>query len=230
MIYIVMAVVVAGAAVGGWMLRRSARAKREAIAQREMTSASGAGAGEDALAARALSNYLAKLQAQVGEHEAAFSRLKEQKALAWNIHERAEIERDRQIVRDFLTTNSRLADTLQNGEGFIRAELGTAKVPAAVRESALTLYANTEGPLLPLQMRVRHCDEAIGENALAVLDLLDFSWGTWQRDDATGELEFNNTVTLATFRDYVVKIEAAANERKDAEEELNNYQKRHPPR
>ena len=36
------------------------------------------------------------------------------------------------------------------------------------------------------------------------------------------------TVTLATFKDYVGKIESAAAERKDAEEELSNYQKRGP--
>ena len=226
---VLMAVVFGGSAAGGWMLLRSAQARHEAMAQREMTRASPVTTSEDALAARALSNYLAKIRAQVRDHEAAFLRLQEQKALSWNIHERTDIERDRQIIRDFLTTNARLADTLQNGEGFIRAELDTAKVPAAVRESALALYAKTEGPLLPLQMRVRHCDQVIGESALAVLDLLDFNWGTWQRDDATGQLDFANTVTLAAFKDYVGKIASAATERKDAEEELSNYQKRRPP-
>ena len=226
---VLLAVVVAGGAVVGWMHVSNVRAMREAMAQRERADASSAKASDDLLAARALANYLAKIRAQVLDHEAAFSRLQKQNALAWNIHERTNIERDRQIIRDFLTTNARLADTLQNGEGFIRAELDTAKVPATVRESALTLYAKTEKPLLPLQMRVRDCDRAIAENALAVLDLLDFSWGAWQRDDATGVLEFTNTVTLATFKDYVGKIESAAVERTAAQEELTNYQKHHPP-
>jgi hypothetical protein len=221
-------IVVVLVSVSGWVFLRQSRARREAaMVERERSTAAHA-AGENAVAARALANYLARLRAQVREHEAAFSRLQQQKALSWHIRERAEIERDRKIIRDFFTTNARLADTLQNGEGFIRAELNTAKVPAATRDSLLTRYAKSEGPLLPLQMHVRHCDQVIGENALAVLDLLDFNWGEWSRDEATGRIDFTNTITLATFKDYVGKIEAAAAERKQAEDELTSYQRSHP--
>ena len=77
------------------------------------------------MAARALANYLARVRAQVRDHETAFQRLQQKKALSWHIRDLAEIERDRQIVRDFLATNARLTDTLQYGESFIRAELNT---------------------------------------------------------------------------------------------------------
>lgn len=183
---------------------------------------------EDVVAARALANYLVRIRAQVREHDAAYARLQQKKALSWNIREREEIERDRQIVRDFLSTNDRLADSLQHGEGFIRAELETAKVSPAARDAVLERYAKTQKPLLPLQMRIRDCDDVIGQNALAVLDLLDFNWGTWTRDDATGRIDFTNTITLATFRGYVGKIADAANDRKQAVDDLVNYQRSHP--
>jgi len=219
---IILATVVVVGSVAGWLILRSSRARREAIAKSQMSTLSPA-AGDDLVAARALANYLVRLRAQVREHENAFLRLQQQKALSWHIRDLAEIERDRQIVRDFLATNARLTDTLKYGDGFIRAELNTAKVPASARDTALALYAKSQGPVLPLQMRVRRCDEVIGENALAVLNLLDLNWGTWTRDEPTGRLDFTNSITFATFQDYVAKIDAAARERAAAQEELSHY-------
>jgi len=226
-IVIVFVILIFGGIASGLLFLRNARARRAAAAQHATASPSPANS-DDAVAARALSNYLARIRAQVRDHDAAFTRLQQQKALAWNIRERADIERDRKIIRDFLATNTRLTETLRYGEGFIRAELNTAKVPPAVRDSIVDLCAKSQGPLLPLQMRVRQCDQAIGENALAVLDLLDFNWGSWERDAATGRVDFSNTITLATFRDYVAKIESAAAERADAQQQLTHYQTRHP--
>ncbi|MEI9897050.1 MAG: hypothetical protein WDN28_25110 [Chthoniobacter sp.] len=226
MVGVLMVVALGGAGVG-WLLLLHARARRDAMVQAEMPARPPA-AGEDLVAARALANYLTRIRAQVRDHDAAFLRLQQQKALSWTIHDRPDIERDRQIVRDFLATNARLTDSLQYGEGFIRAELKTANVPGSVRDSAVALYARSQGPVLPLQLRVRRCDQVIGENALAVLDLLDFNWGEWSRDAATGRLDFTNSVTLATFQDYVGKIESAANERAAAQEVLTRYQQPRP--
>jgi hypothetical protein len=216
-------VLIAGAAA--WLQWRKTQARREAAAQAEKVATTPA-LSQDAEAAQALGNYLARLRAQIRDHDAAFLRLRQQGALAWRIRDHVEIDRDRKIIQAFLTTNTRLTDTLQHAEGLIRAELETAKVPPATREAALTLYAKTQAPLLPLQMRIRQCDETIGKNGLAVLDLLDFNWGSWTRNEATQQLNFSNTITLAMFRDYVGKIEAAANERKAAQDELATYQQR----
>ncbi len=183
---------------------------------------------EDAVAARALSNYLTRLHAQVRDHEAAYVRLQQKKALSWNIREFPEIERDRQIIREFISTNERLSDTLQNGEGFIRAELATAKISPAAREVVLERYAKTQKPLLPFQLKIREYDAAIGQNALAVLNLLEVSWRSWTRDDATGRIDFDNSVTLETFKSYVAKIVDAAEGRKQAEDDLTNYKREHP--
>ncbi|MEP6668133.1 MAG: hypothetical protein ABJF10_03215 [Chthoniobacter sp.] len=224
-IVIVLVVLLCGGVIAsGYLFLRNLRAQREAAVQHAKTPPPAN--SDDAVAARALSNYLARIRAQFRDHDADFLRLQQQKALSWNIHSRADIERDRKIIHDFLTTNTRLTETLRYGEGFIRAELNSAKVPAAIRDSAVDLYAKSQGPLLPLQIHVRQCDQVIGENALAVLDLLDFNWGAWGRDEATGRLDFTNTITLATFRDYVGKIEAAAAEREDAQQQLTRYQER----
>lgn len=225
----VLLAIIFGAALGwGWTLLRAARAQREALAERNRAAASPVD-GQDMAAARALTNYLARIRAQIRDHDAAFSRLQREKALAWNIHDRADIERDRKLIRDFLDTNSRLMDSLKNGEDFVRAELNTAKLPAAVRDSALDLYAKSQAPLVPLHMRVRHCDQVIGENAMAILDLLNLNSAAWSRDAATGQLNFSNTIVLAAFQDHVQKMQAAANKRKEAQDEVVSYQRSHPP-
>ena len=223
-VVILIAVVLVAGVVAGLQWRKT-QARREAAARAEKAAAAPA-LSQDAEAAQALGNYLSRLRAQIRDHDAAFLRLRQQGALAWHIRDHVEIDRDRKIIQEFLATNARLTDTLQHAEGLIRAELETAKVPPATRDAALALYAKTQAPLLPLQMRLRQCDETIGKNGLAVLDLLDFNWGSWTRNEATQQLNFDNTINLAMFRDYVGKIEAAANERKAAQDELATYQQR----
>jgi len=220
--------VVASCSIGGWIYWQKSQVRRDLPAPQEKATPAPISATEDVTAARALANYLNRIRAQVREHEAAYVRLQRSKALAWNFPQREDIERARQVVRDFLSTNQRLADSLEHGESFIRAELDTAKVSPTVRESVLERYEKTQKPLLPMQQRVRESDDAIGQNALAVLDLLDFNWGNWSRDEATGRIDFPNTITLATFKEYVGKIAAAANERKQAEDDLANYRRDHP--
>lgn len=223
-LWIVVAIVV-GVALG--ITWRKVQARREASAQSAKATRVPA-LSQDIEAARALANYLARLRAQIRDHEAAFQRMSKQGALAWHIRDRVEIDRDRKIIQEFLDTNTRLTDTLQHGEGLVRAELETAKVAPATRDAALALYAKSQAPLIPLQMRLRQCDEAIGKNGLAVLDLLDFNWGMWTRNEATQKLSFESTIALSMFRDYVGKIEAAANERKAAQDDLLEQQRRNP--
>ncbi|HSI12686.1 MAG TPA: hypothetical protein VK961_11615 [Chthoniobacter sp.] len=217
------AVILAG--IAAWVQWRRVQARREAIAQREKATPAPA-LPQDGEAARALVNYLMRLRAQVRDHDAAFQRLSQEGALAWHIRDRVEIDRDRKVIEEFLATNARLTDTLQHAEGLIRAELETAKVSPTTRDAALALYAKTQAPLLPVQLRIRHCDEVIGKNGLAVLDLLDFNWGAWTRNEATQKLNFESTISLALFREYVGKIEEAANERKAAQDDLLRQQRR----
>jgi len=225
-IIVVLAVLaVAAGVIGHWLGLRTGEARREELDRREM----GTPSPEDRvhiMAADTLSNYLDKIQAQVRAHEGDFERLNKQNALTWNIHRREDIERDRRMIRQFLASNTKLTDSLQYGADFIRADMNTAKLPADVRDSVLALYAKSQTPLLPLQMHVRQCDQEIGESALAVLDLLDFNWGAWTRDEATGRVDFNNSVTLATFQDYVTKLKAAADERQEAQRTLAHDQER----
>ncbi|HEY3900691.1 MAG TPA: hypothetical protein VGM54_18930 [Chthoniobacter sp.] len=217
--------------VGGVVVIRRARANREAIVQKQrMAALARAGTpppeiAENLAATRALAGYFGKLQGQSREHDAAFSRLKEGKVLSWEIHTRADLEKSQRLVRDYLRTNQELTDTIQYGADLVRADLNTAKVPPAVRDSALDRYAKSQAPLVPLQLRVRSCDKALGESIQKVLDLLDSNWGDWHRDNATGRLDFVNFAALGEFKDDTAKISTAMEQQEAAQQELNTFRK-----
>jgi hypothetical protein len=228
--------IILGIAVTGLVIRQRARVNREAIAHREeMAARARAGTPPPALvqnlaAARALAGYLNKLRGQIREHDATFQRLKEGNVLAWDIKTRADLEKSQRLVRDFLTTNQQLTDTIQYGADLVRADLNTANVPPAVRDSALALYEKTQAPLVPLQLRVRRCDQALGESIQAVLNLLDSNWDEWHRDAATGRLDFQNFAALGNFKDATARIASAMQEQEDAQRALSTFEKTRSPR
>lgn len=213
---------------GTWFWMQAGRSRRAAASAQLLNATPSPEAIQDREAALALNNYLTRLRAQVHEHEASYALLGQSRALSWNIREKDDIARSWKVVTAFLDTNKRLTESVQFGESYIRAELKTAKVPDSVRDSVLDLYGKTEKPAIPLELRVRECDQIIGENALAVLSLLETNWGLWKQDKATGRLDFTDQDAFASFRDHVGKIESAANDRKAAQDRLTEFRHEHP--
>jgi hypothetical protein len=176
--------------------------------------------GADAAAARGMANYLGKVQGNLQTYGAEMNKLMQAKVLSFNIQDRATIEQHRQLIRDFLAANNNLIETLQHGEDLLRAELDAEKVPAFTRDQTLRGYEKSQVELRPLQMRVRKCDQTLGESALAVLDLLDQNWGKWERNEASGRLRFQDNATLASFNDLIKKIQTAAADQEKAQQEM----------
>ncbi len=69
-------------------------------------------------------------------------------------------------------------------------------------------------------MKIRECDQTLGENALGILDLLDQKWGKWERNQTTGKLRFQDQETLDKFNGFIHKIQASAAEQTQAQQEL----------
>jgi hypothetical protein len=176
--------------------------------------------GADAAATRAMASYLGKVQTGLKDYGTQLERLTAAKVLSFDIRDRAAIEPHRQIIRDFLAANAKLTSTLQHGGELLRAELEAEKVPAHTRDETLTGYNDSQAQLRPLQMRVRQCDKTLGESALAVLDLLDKSWGQWERDETNARLRFHDNATLASFNELIKKIQAAAADQEKAQQEM----------
>jgi hypothetical protein len=176
--------------------------------------------GSDAGAARAMAAYLGKIQAQIKTYDGAVERLRGEKVLQFEITDRAQIETHRQIVRDFMEANAKLTNALEHGEDMVRAELDAQKVPQKTRDGTLAGYTRSQAQLRPLQLHIRHADEVLGQSALEVLDLLDRTWGRWERDASTGRLRFQDDPALKSFNELVEKIQTTAKDQEKTQEEL----------
>lgn len=176
--------------------------------------------GADAAATRAMANYFGKLQPKLHAYETATAKITQAKVLSFHIEDRPMLEQHRQLIRDFLAANSALTDTLRQGEDLLRAELEAEKVSPFLRDQTLRGYEKSQAALRPFQMRIRQSSQTVGESALAVLDLLDKSWGKWERDKASGRLRFQDDATLSSYNDLVKKMQAADEDQEKAQLEM----------
>lgn len=174
------------------------------------------GAG-DAGAARAMASFLGKMQAQMHEYEATVARMTEADVFSFHPRDKTVIEAHRQIVRDFLASNARFADTLARSDELVRAELDAAKVPAKARDAALRGVSRSQQSVRPLQIQIRKCDQTLGDSALAILDLLEKEWGRWSYDEAAGGRRFDDKATLLAHDVLIEKIQAAGEEQAKAQ-------------
>jgi hypothetical protein len=176
--------------------------------------------GSDAALARAMIHFLESLQAPVRAYGAASKRLVDEKVLAFDFRDRAAIETKREVVRDFLASNARLADAMQHYEDSVRLALDAEKVPPSIRDSLVAESRRVMDTKRPLVVKIRACDQTGGENILAALNLLDHYWGAWSRDEATGRLRFRDSAALQAFNSYMGKIQTARVEGEKAQQEL----------
>ncbi len=176
--------------------------------------------GADADAARAMATFMGKMQEQVRDYQAAATRFTEAQVFSPAFTDRSAIEPQRQVVREFLAQNARLADTVRRGEELLRTELDTAKIPARTRDATLAGFTKSQGAIRPMQTIVRNCDQRLGDDALAVLDLFDTHWGKWKRDAASGQVIFEDEKTLNAFNALIERVQATAAEQGQAQEQL----------
>ena len=99
----------------------------------------------DAKAARGMANWLEKLQGLTKDYEASAKQLREAQILKFNVQDRAGIETDRKIVREFMAHNASFTDALRNSESLVRAELDATGTPAATRDATLQGYSRSRG-------------------------------------------------------------------------------------
>lgn len=179
-------------------------------------SAGELGTGDGGLA-RGMARFLGKMQAQMRDYEAAVARMSEADVFSFHPRDKAMIETHRQLVRGFLASNARFADTLARSGEMMRAELDAEKVPAKARDAALEGASRSQQVTRPLQIQIRQCDQTLGDSALALLDLLEKEWGRWRYDEAAKGLRFDDNATLAAHNVLIEKLQAAGEEQATAQ-------------
>lgn len=174
----------------------------------------------DAAAARAMAGFMGKMQQQVRDYQAAAERFTKAQVFTPTYRDRATLESQREIVREFLKQNEKLADTVRRSDELLRAEMDAAMVPAKTRDSAVAGFNKSQAVIRPLQARIRSCDRELGDAALIVIDLFERHWGKWHREPVMGRMVFDDQTALVGYNALLERMQAAANEQEKAQEEL----------
>lgn len=176
--------------------------------------------GSDAAAARAMASFMGKMQQQVRDYQAAATRFTQAQVFTPAYREFGGLEAQRQIVREFIEQNERLADTVRRSDQLLREEMDAVKVPPKARDSALAGFNKSQAAIRPVQARIRECDRTLADAALVALDLFERHWGRWRRDEATGKMLFADTATLVAYNALIERVQTAAADQAKAQEEL----------
>jgi hypothetical protein len=192
---------------------------------RQMKEASRTLTGEDAIIAQVMSKHLDRIQAQLKAYEAAVKPF-----LAAGIFDtqkltdKSQIEEKRQIVRTFLKQNGDLREAVMEAEKSIRADFAKTSVSAQNIEATMEGYHRKAAPQTALTVKIRDCDDKLGNAALGVLDLLENSWGKWKFDAERNKVRFENALDLEAYNGFVREVHQVSQEQLALQKRLVNQQ------
>lgn len=174
----------------------------------------------DAAAARAMAGFMGRMREQVRDYQTAAGRFTQAQIFRPSFEDKEAIEANRKIVREFLAQNARLAETLRNGEDLLRAEMDSMKIPPATRDHTLAGFSRSQAAIRPVQMRIRNCDQTLGDAALVALDLFERHWGRWRQEASTGDIFFADSGARVAYNALIERVQGTADEQAQAQEEL----------
>ena len=167
--------------------------------------------GDDAIFAKVGADYLSRIQTAATNYQTATEKLREAHVLAkFDSSDRQQLSERRKIVQEFIDANSALKKVIMSSEDRIRADLYDANI----RQSKVDLYMqgfhSTAAPRNALVIKIRQCDERVGNATLDALNTLDKQWGHWKSDPKVDKIRFEDTSALETYNDDMAEINAAA--------------------
>jgi hypothetical protein len=175
---------------------------------------------EGAATVRAMAAFMGRMQGELAVYEKISKEIEAAELYAFNVTEREKLKEYREMIRAFQASNQRLTEILTNSEGIVREALVQAKVSQKTQDATLDQFVKTQAQVAPLQLKIRKADSALCETSFAMIDLLEKNWGKWYPEKGTGELMFEDDVTLAAFQALQQKIVAIAGEQGKAQEQL----------
>lgn len=167
--------------------------------------------GDDASISQAMSQYLSRMRASTESYTIEITKLRAANILAFsNVTSKADLATSRRLVEHFMQANLDFEMTISNSETSIRADLQALKVPSEKIESVISGFDSKFVPRCDLDMRIRECDNDLGQAMLAILDRLDSIWGQWHYDPVNQKILFDHDADLAAYNDLLENIHSAA--------------------
>jgi hypothetical protein len=179
----------------------------------ELKSASQKLSGDDARVMEVMGNHVKRMQNGLKKYEAALTSFREAEVLRpSNLKEQSQIEPRREIVRAFLVANSGLKQIIADSEKAIRADLVRAKVAPAKTEALIRGFNSKAAPRNALTLKIRDCDQRMGDAVLGALDLFDAHWGNWRFEPAANRIDFAQALANDAYNGFLDEINAASRE------------------
>ena len=122
------------------------------------------------------SGYLSRMQTALKKYEATVADLRNAHVLDQNfdsLDKDAVFASRREVVQRFLKANGAIKEAITNAEGSIRADLVKAQVSDTQIEAVMTGYHSSAAPMNVVTLKIRECDDTMGNAMLDALNTLE---------------------------------------------------------
>jgi len=179
----------------------------------KLDSASQTLSGDDALVAKAMSEYLGTMETTAKKYEAAVDDLRATKVLSLEtLSDKSQIAGRRQMVQHFLDVNQEFENVVSNSPAIVRADLNALNVSPFKADDALRGFEAKSTPRTPLVLKIRECDDRMGQAMLGILDLLEQNWGKRNYDPVLNQVQFDDPAAQISYRKFLNAIQFAQRE------------------
>jgi hypothetical protein len=179
----------------------------------EMKSASTNLSGEDAQLASVMAAYFDRIGNSMKNYEAAVNRLRVAQVMShFDSADKDQFAPRREIVQHFLQANSAIKNVIVNAEDSIRADLIKAHLSEAHIQNVMDGYHSSAAPLNTITLKIRECDDKLGNAMLDAFNTLESSQGHWRFDAAKEKLIFSDEEVRLAYNKSINAINAAAQE------------------
>jgi UPF0716 family protein affecting phage T7 exclusion len=174
---------------------------------------------------KAYSAYLERIREASDEHRKNVTLMNSAKILdVSGVRNKEDLEAKRVMLRAFLKSNEELKSFQANSDNVMREELVNAKVSPPQIESTMKSF-QSQSQTMAGSVKIRDTDRQIGESMMAIIDLLDTSFGQWRFNHMNHELQFNKREVLDQYNGFIKEIQSAVTEQKRLQEQvLKMYQ------
>ena len=190
---------------------------------RQLKEASRKLSGDEAHIMEATAKHLGRMRQAMTAYESVTTAMLETNVLgAGTLKEKSQIKERQNLVREFLLRNAELKKTVAESESYIRRDLTLAGVSSAKIEAAMKGFKSEADLRNALILKIRDCDQRIGDATLGVLELLDTHWGKWRYNSDEDTLLFDKTEATDTYNRLVEEVSAAGEEQVKLQGKLVN--------
>jgi len=179
--------------------------------------------GDDAIIAKVAAEYLDRIQAAATNYQAAAVKLREARVLdKFDSSDKGQLAARRELVQQFMEANNALKQAITGSEKKMRDDLIAAKIRDSKINSYMEEFHAAAAPKNALVIKIRQCDDRMGNAMLDALNTLETHWGHWKAEPRTGKILFEEAATLNAYNNDVAALQAAGEDQVKLQQILVN--------